>query len=68
MARKVHFLRPGLYGLFENLMTVCGAAGQYLRDAAIIHYRTDCRYDYTNDWNKVPCKTCRKKGLTTPPI
>lgn len=56
--RKVHYLRSGLYGLYENLMTYCGAAGRYVRDCYIQHYATGARYDYTNDWDKVTCKSC----------
>lgn len=58
MANKVHYLRPGFYGLLEHLATYCWARGQYLRDAIITSYRTGAKYPYTNDLNKVTCKSC----------
>lgn len=58
---KVHYLKPGLFGPFENLSTYCGAVGHYVRDAYIRHYRTLARFDYTNDWKKVTCKSCLKE-------
>lgn len=60
MSRKVHFLRLGLYGLFQHLMTYCDMSGDYVRDCWIAHYRTGARFDYTNDRNKVTCLTCLK--------
>ena len=56
--RKVHFLRPGRCGLFENFRTYCDASVNYVRDASMRHVRTGARFDYTNDKTRVTCKTC----------
>jgi hypothetical protein len=57
---KLHFLRAGLYGFYENFMTYCGVAGNYSHDVKIRHYRTGVLYNYTNDRKRVTCKTCLK--------
>lgn len=57
---KVHFLRPGLYGLFENFMTFCDRPVRYVRDCYTRGVRDGARFDYTNKPHRVTCLTCQR--------
>lgn len=61
---KLHTLRPGVYGLFENEMTFCGMAGSIITldgKNVLWHHMTGARYEI-EDKELQSCKVCAREA------